>query len=127
MDTILQFWNWFKDNSKAYSFLNSVDEETKGKLLNDFLEHLHRYCDRIYFEIGGYPDEHQELIITAEGDINFFDKVVQLINAAPQIDGWTFIAFKPAMPGHFKSKWDNLELNTEDMWFLPLSNDEDFD
>ena len=123
MDTTSQFWNWFKDNNKAYTFLNSVDEEVKEKLLNDFLEQLHKYCDSIYFEIGGYPDEAQELIITAEGDKNYFDKVQELVNAAPKIDHWTFIAFKPPMPDNFKSKWDDLELNTEDMWFLPLSND----
>ena len=27
------------------------------------------------------------------------------------------------MPDNFTSKWDDLELNTKDMWFLPLSND----
>lgn len=122
MDTTSQFWNWFKDNNKAYVFLNSVDGETKEKLLNDFLEQLHKYCDNIYFEIGGYPDEDQELIITAEGDKNYFDQVEELVNAAPKIDGWTFIAFKPPMPDNFESKWDDLELNTENMWFLPLLN-----
>jgi hypothetical protein len=106
MDTISQFWNWFKDNNKGYTFLSSVDEETKEELLSDFLEQLHKYCENLYFEIGGYPDEGQELIITAE----------------PKIDGWTFIAFKPPMPDNFKSKWDGLELKTEDMWFLPLLN-----
>src|SRR4030095_9224980 len=35
----------------------------------------------------------------------------------------TFIAFKPAMPDHFKSRWGDLELDTEHMWFLPLSNE----
>ncbi|MDQ1088431.1 hypothetical protein [Siphonobacter sp. SORGH_AS_1065] len=123
MHTTSKFWEWFKDNNKAYTFLNFVDEEAKEKLLNDFLEQLHKYCDKIYFEIGGYPDEDQELIITAEGDKDYFHQVEELVNAAPKIDGWTFIAFKPPMPDNFKSKWDDLELNTEDMWFLPLSND----
>jgi hypothetical protein len=86
------------------------------------LEQLHNYSDKLYFEIGGFPDEDQELIITAEGDKNYFGKVEELINAAPQIDDWTFIAFKPAMLENFKSKWDDLELDTENMWFLPLSN-----
>ena len=123
MDTTLQFWNWFKDKNKAYTFLNSVDGVIKEKLLNDFLEQLSKYCDKIYFEIGGYPDEDQELIITAEGDKDYFEKVEKLIDAAPQIEGWTFIAFKQPMVGHFKSKWEDLELNTADMWFLPLSSE----
>src|SRR5450755_4259399 len=127
MDTTSQFWNWFKDNNKAYLFLDSVDEDMHEKLLNDFEEELHKYCDKIYFEIGGSPNEDQEIIITAEGDKNYFDKVEQLISAAPKIDGWIFIAFKPPIPGHFKSKWDDLELNTQDIWFLPLINDKDSD
>ena len=127
MDTISQFWKWFQDNNKAYLFLDDVDEEVKEDLLNDLLEQLHKYCDQIYFEIGGDPDEDQELIITAEGYEKYFGKVEELINAAPQISNWTFIAFKPPIPGHFKSKWDDLELNTEEMWFLPLINEENND
>jgi hypothetical protein len=123
MDTTSQFWNWFKENNKAYLFLDSVDEDVQEKLLNDFEVELHKYCDQLFFEIGGSPEEDQELIITAEGDKNYFDKVEQLINAASVIEGWKFIAFKPSIPGHFKSKWDDLELDTEDMWFLPLTND----
>ena len=127
MDTSSQFWNWFKDNNKAYTFLNSVDEDVKEKLLNDLLEQLHKYCDKIYFEIGGAPDGDQELIITAEGDKDYFDQIEHLINTAPSIKQWTFIAFKKPIPGHFKSKWDDLELNTEDMWFEPLSNEQNSD
>ena len=127
MDTSSQFWIWFKDNNKAYTFLNSVDEDVKEKLLNDFLKQLHKYCDKIFFEIGGSPDEDQELIITAEGNKDYFDQVEHLINTAPSIDRWTFIAFKRPIPGHFKSKWDDLELNTEDMSFEPLSNEENSD
>ncbi|MDQ6904050.1 MAG: hypothetical protein M3139_13695 [Bacteroidota bacterium] len=127
MDTISQFWKWFQDNNKAYLLLNDVEGDVKEGLLNDFEEQLHNYCDQIYFEIGGEPDEDQELIITAEGDQIYFGKVEELINAAPQISGWKFIAFKPSIPGHFKSMWDDLELNTEEMWFLPLVNEKNND
>lgn len=127
MDTISQFWKWFQYNNKAYLFLNDVEDDVKEGLLNDFEEQLHKYCDQIYFEIGGEREEDQELIITAEGDQKYFSKVEELINAAPKISGWTFIAFKPSIPGHFKSKWDDLELNTEEMWFLPLVNEKNND
>ena len=122
MNAITQFWNWFEENNKAYTFLDSVDDEVKEKLIDEFLERLHKFCNGIYFEIGGPPDGNLELIITAEGNKKHFDKVEELINSAPQINGWSFIAFKPPMEGHFKSKWGELELNTEDLWFRPLSN-----
>lgn len=123
MNPTAQFWNWFKQNNKAYIFLNAVDENVKEKLLDDFMQHLHAYSDKIYFEIGGHPDEDQEVIITAEGNKEYFKIVQDLVDEAPQIEGWKFIAFKPSMEGHFKSKWDDLELNTEDIWFAPLANE----
>lgn len=122
MDTTTQFWEWFEENNKAYTFLDSVDHEVKEKLIDELLERLHRFSDGIYFEIGGPPDGNRELIITAEGNKKYFQKVEELIDSAPQINGWSFIAFKPPMAGHFKSKWSELELNTEDLWFRPLSN-----
>ena len=122
MEAAAQFWKWFEENNKAYTFLDAVDGDVKEELLAKFMERLHRFCDHIYFEMGGMPGENQELIITAEGDKKYFDKVEELINSAPKINGWSFIAFKPPMGGHFKTEWADIELNTEDMWFRPLSN-----
>lgn len=122
MDTAAQFWKWFEEHNKAYTFLDTVDREVKEKLINEFMERLHRFCDSIYFEIGGPPDDDQEVVITAEGNKEYFDKVEELINSAPKISGWSFIAFKPPMEGHFRTEWGDIELNTEDMWFRPMSN-----
>ena len=122
MTTAVQFWQWFKENNTAYTFLSTVEADVKEKLLDNFLVQLHVYCDHLYFEIGGEPDHATELIITAGGNAEYFDKVDELIRQAPPLLPWTFIALKPPMEGHFKSKWNSLELNTEDLWFLPLSN-----
>jgi hypothetical protein len=123
MNAISRFWNWFQENNKAYTFLNTVDQTIKDQLLSDFLDQLHLYSDNLYFEIGGFPDEDQELIITAEGQTKYFDKVEELINSAPQISGWQFIAYKQPTEGHFISKWGEIELDTEEMWFLPLESE----
>jgi len=49
MDTPEQFWNWFKDNNKAYTFLDAVDENAKDKLLDDFEKQLHKNIATNYF------------------------------------------------------------------------------
>jgi hypothetical protein len=115
-----QFWKWFEQNNKAYLFLNDIDGESKEQLLNNLLEQLHEYCDNLYFEVGGQPDEDQELIITAEGDTEFFEQVETLISAAPNIPNWTFIPFIPPREVDFKMNYEDVELKPSEMWFLPL-------
>jgi len=121
-DSVKSFWNWFKQNNKSYSFINQVDPQVKENLLKDFSEELHKYCDKLYFEIGGDPEECQELIITAEGNKEYFNQVEHLVNTAPKIDKWTIQAFIPPRDIHFKINYEGLVLNPEEMWFMPLEN-----
>ncbi|HVU97999.1 MAG TPA: hypothetical protein VHE34_22400 [Puia sp.] len=116
------FWNWFTKNQTAYTFLASIDESVKEELLNNLLDQLHKYCDQLYFEIGGFPDEEQELVITAEGNKDYFTKVEELVSDAPSINGWSFVAFKQPTRDQFNSKWGDIELNSQDIWFIPLES-----
>ena len=124
MEKSTKFWKWFTDNYKAYTFLASLEQAAKEELLNNLLVQLHKYCDELYFEIGGFPDKQQELIITAEGNKEYFANVEQLIAAAPSIQGWVFIAFKQPTNDPFKSKWGNIELDTNDVAFIPLQSED---
>ncbi len=117
-----QFWDWFKENENKYFFLNQVDDDDeKERLLNEFLKRLHAYCDKLFFEIGGQPDEKQDLIITAEGDTDFFDKVESLVSHAPQLEYWNVIAFKPVMEG-FIIEYNDIKLDPKLLYFDPLSS-----
>lgn len=125
-ESINRFWNWFEKNQHQYLFLNQVDEVEKERLLNEFLENLHIYCDGLFFSIGGHPkDEKIDIIITAEGIIEHFDKVEQLVKKAPKLKDWKVIAFKqPGDPG-FKIDFGNREFDPDQTIFIPLISEED--
>ena len=118
-----QFWDWFIKNNAKYFFLSQInDNSLKEKLLNDFLVNLHSYCDKLFFLIGGYPDEEQELIITAEGNKEYFSRVIELTASAPSIKNWKIIPFKQPKEIDFITKYKDLRLDPLKMWFLPLTN-----
>jgi len=120
------FWNWFELNSSKYYYINQIDDLVeKEKLLDDFLKHLHDYCDKLFFKIGGTPNEPQELIISAEGNKHCFHIVEALVTKAPEIDGWKIIAFKPPMGVDFVTEYDGIKLDPHEIWFLPLDNEND--
>ena len=122
MDKVQQFWDWFKINEAKYFFLNQITNEIqKESLLDELLEHLHLYCDKLYFEVGGLPNENQDLIITAGGDSAFFDDVESLVSQAPELEHWNIIALKPAMDSGVV-KYDVIELDPETMYFDPLES-----
>lgn len=121
-----KFWKFFHENHQAYLFLGEVDDHERERLVNLLLEKLHEFCDQLYFEIGGHPeDPKQELIITASGNPQFFPIVEALVQAAPEMDDWEVIAFKPPRGASFVIVYNDIELTPTELWFTPLRNKEE--
>jgi hypothetical protein len=121
-----RFWNWFDKNQNKFLFLSDVTESEKDKLMAEFLSELHKFNEDIYFEIGGHPDDEKvELVISAEGFIEFFPAVEKLTSLAPEYENWEIIAFKPPMGNGFSLNYRDKVFDPEKIIYIPLTAKQD--
>ena len=121
-----RFWNWFNINQNKFLLLSDVTESEKDKLMAEFLSELHEFNEDIYFEIGGHPaDEKVELVISAEGCIEFFPAVEKLTSLAPEYKNWDIIAFKPPMGKGFSLTDRDKVFDPEKIIYIPLTAKQD--
>lgn len=119
-----KFWQWFAKHQAEYLHLDDLDNQQKDLLLAQLLKQLHEYCNNLYFQIGGNPAKgRRELVISAEGNVEYFNVVKKLVEAAPKLNNWRIIPFKQPMGTDFITEYEGLELDPKKMWFLPLNNE----
>jgi hypothetical protein len=95
MRAINTFWNWFQDNNQTIK--NLINETPKNQKHISFWinKNLSYYCKEIDFMIV-FPkigNTKSELIITANGNPEYFNQVIDLVDNAPQLKNWKFTAF----------------------------------
>lgn len=95
MRAINTFWNWFQDNNQTIK--NLINETPKNQKYISFWinKNLSYYCKEIDFMIV-FPkngNTKSELIITANGNTEYFNHVIDLVDNAPQLKNWKFTAF----------------------------------
>lgn len=116
------FWSWFERNEARF---RDIEVPEKEQLLDELLDALHEYCPHLWFETGRAEDGHNELIISAEGDVRHFSAVRTLVATAPSIPGWRFIAFKPGSGFDFVTDYEDITFSPEAAWFMPLRSASD--
>jgi len=94
MKKINIFWNWFQDNNQTIK--NLIHETPKNQKHISFWinKNLSYYCNEIDF-ILVFPKNNNksELILTANGNPDYFNQVINLVDNAPQLKNWKFTAF----------------------------------
>jgi hypothetical protein len=95
MKKINTFWNWFQDNNQTIQ--NLINETPKNQKHISFWinKNLGYYCKEIDFMIVFQKNGNtkSELIITANGNPEYFNQVIDLVDNAPQLKNWKFTAF----------------------------------
>ena len=134
MRKINTFWNWFQDNNQTIK--NFINETPKSqKQISHWIKHrLGFYSKELDYMIifPKKPTEKTELIITANGNPEYFTRVTELIKHAPVLKHWKFPAFiQPTV--HIEKIMDGLDepyvfqeitIKTSEIKFLPLAYDE---
>lgn len=63
----------------------------------------------------------RRVVITAGGDADLFERVHRMVEAAPSIAGWSFVALRPAQGFDFEVSAGGLVFDAKALSFQPLS------
>jgi hypothetical protein len=128
MRKINTFWNWFQDNNQTIK--NGINEtiEKQEHILFWVNKHLGYYCKEIEFIII-FPNaskDKTEFIITANGNPEHFNQVIDLIDNAPKLKTWKFTAvLLPSLADRRNSHiFSDITLKSNDSKFLSLDYNE---
>ena len=119
------FWQWFTDHNEELVALGDLSDKQCHELENALQYQLTKYCDGLTYEIGDATANGRTLTFTAEGDTDLFRYVVELVDAAPDIDWWEFVAFKQPMGTELKVRFDRYLFDTRKMYFQQLECEEE--
>ena len=121
------FWSWFTAHNESLTMLGDLDEATRNRLLDELQQQLTAYCDGLTYEMGEPTAQGRTLTISAEGDFDLFRHVVELVDNAPDIDWWEFVAFRQPKGKNLRVLFDRYRFETAKMAFMQLENDEEPD
>lgn len=118
INSYAEFWAWFQINEKSFYNIvksgQSIEEGFFGKISSKLAELKEGY----YYLTGMYDDNTVELVLTADGIVKNIVFVEELIEVAPQIDGWKFTALKQSSKiEDVKIIMDGFEFSSEYLYF----------
>ena len=113
--TETEFWKWFQNHEKElYDF--EKDQEKVFDSLNDALK---KVSPDLTFEFGPKKsDGRREFVISAGGIKAAFPKVEALCAAAPKLDRWIVVKFRPRRKDINDLQYNDKKVKAEDVRYL---------
>lgn len=127
MEKVDVFWKWFEDHNEQLVAMGDLEKKERTDLENALQYQLTKYCNGLSYEIGDATANGRTLTFTAEGDTDLFRYVVELVDAAPDLDWWEFVAFKQPMGTELRVRFDRWVFDTRKMYFEQLECEEEPD
>ena len=123
INTYEDFWLWFSKNEKSFFKVVKQHSNIEKDFFNKIEPKLAELKDGYYFVTGMHDDDTAELILTADGYIENFVFVEELVDAAPKLDRWIFTALKPPLNiEDVNVAMKGFSFNGDKMSFYPLES-----
>jgi hypothetical protein len=90
-----QFWNWLIDHESELFNFDPEREDERERLFDEVASELQKIDPDLSFEFGPNAKPRREFVISASGIHRAFPSVKALADAAPTLDRWNVIAFRP--------------------------------
>lgn len=108
-----RFWDWFSRNRSALEAVRTGEE----KVLDRLHAKLAAVAEGLVFEIGRHPDQGFEFIISADRIRELFPAVIELAKAAPRINGWIIVPFRPRLDAGYAVEFGPHDLRADAVWY----------
>ena len=119
-DRIEKFWIWFKDNENRLRKF----KENPDKYLTEVLTQAKKIRSGLAIEFELPKNGIINMTVSADGDRNLFDTVKNIVDKAPTLAGWEFIAFRQRINIEevkgISLKAEDHELEAKKMRFFPV-------
>lgn len=119
-DSIAKFWLYFSEHKAALEKIKNAEDPAYDNMLAS-LQEVH---EALFFQFCTEPGKN-EFIITAEGEIELFPLVDEIVTEAPPIANWTIFALKPQHGFPVKMRWESTVIDVSSIRVLPVFNDTD--
>jgi len=118
IDSMQGFWRWFANHQAEFKAMSNADDPFWDVAFREF----QKVDERHWVEVSDPCGAEREFIVTAYGRVEAFGVVERLVERAPAVDGWVFVALKPAMGFTFTTMYEGKLFEPAQMWFLPLES-----
>jgi hypothetical protein len=90
-----QFWKWFIDHEPELFSFDPEQVAKRERIFDEIASELQKIDPDLCFEFGPNGTPRREFVISASGIHRAFPAVVSLAEAAPALERWQVIAFRP--------------------------------
>lgn len=122
---VADFWAWFQANEASFPSTQEFD----AAYGNELSRRLTAIKDGLVYEIALPDTGDSELVISGDGVRDLIPCVQELVNAAPDLQGWKIYAFRPRMDDYagFTLNFGDRTFDPQRLWCWSRVEDSSFD